>query len=389
MTMQLGTEQFMPTATIVADSISPDGTRLTTALVTFHRFILAEVNTHRKLSRNSASSRARSFESVLNDVANNPAFALSWPREQPGMSGGAELDGDDLADAQAVLRGIAEYTITQYREYLDRHPDKSTRLHKSILNRPLEWFASHTAIITSTEWDNLFHQRCDANAQPEFRVLAELMRDALAANAPTPVEWFDWHLPLVGLNPDDVTLDEVGQVKVCAARCARTSYLTHDGRRDLAEDFRLFDSTLFSKGHWSPLEHPAVAVPPGFYNHRGNFDRPWLQARHLFGQRSAGDTVERAVADLVAARETFADETITTPSVPAHLTALEAMKARFGSTGDLVEESLIDIGHRLGIDPGTPVDVIARAMRLVATFGIDELERLASEHSLPDHVEPS
>ena len=34
-------------ATVVADSINPQGDRLTSLLVTFPRIILAEVNTHR------------------------------------------------------------------------------------------------------------------------------------------------------------------------------------------------------------------------------------------------------------------------------------------------------------------------------------------------------
>lgn len=45
-------------AKILADSLSPDGVRLTTFKVTFPRIVLAEFNTHRMFSRNSASSRA-------------------------------------------------------------------------------------------------------------------------------------------------------------------------------------------------------------------------------------------------------------------------------------------------------------------------------------------
>lgn len=39
-------------AKIVADSISPQGDRLISVLCTFPRIILAEVNTHRMLSKN-------------------------------------------------------------------------------------------------------------------------------------------------------------------------------------------------------------------------------------------------------------------------------------------------------------------------------------------------
>lgn len=45
-------------AKILADSMSPDGVRLTTVEITFPRIILAELNTHRMLSKSSASSRA-------------------------------------------------------------------------------------------------------------------------------------------------------------------------------------------------------------------------------------------------------------------------------------------------------------------------------------------
>ena len=47
-----------PSARIILDSISPEGYRLTTMEVTLHRFVLAEFNTARVFSRNSASSRA-------------------------------------------------------------------------------------------------------------------------------------------------------------------------------------------------------------------------------------------------------------------------------------------------------------------------------------------
>lgn len=47
--------------------------------------------------------------------------------------------------------------------------------------------------------------------------------------------------------------------KLSVARCARVSYLTHDGRRDLAEDFKLHDR-LAENGHWSPFEHVARAL---------------------------------------------------------------------------------------------------------------------------------
>ena len=44
-------------AEIIADSKNETGNRITTMVVTFPRFIPAELNTHRMFSRNSASSK--------------------------------------------------------------------------------------------------------------------------------------------------------------------------------------------------------------------------------------------------------------------------------------------------------------------------------------------
>ena len=48
-------------AVIAADSINVKGKRITTFIVTMPRIVLAELNTHRVFSRNSASSRAIPF----------------------------------------------------------------------------------------------------------------------------------------------------------------------------------------------------------------------------------------------------------------------------------------------------------------------------------------
>ncbi len=281
--------QHETSAKVIADSITEEGVRLTTMEVTFHRFILAEVNTHRVLSRNSASSRAIPLETMLQRAINHPALPVKWAREQPGMSGGDELDGADLQDAMRVLDSIQVATTALLEAYINRHPDKSTRLHKSLLNRPLEWFMWHTAIISSTEWSNMFHQRCHPAAQPEFHKLAVMMRDALETSLPQFVQFGDWHLPYTSAQlPTEDALSIKDLIKISTSRCARVSYLTHDGVRDYSEDIRMFDETLWSKGHWSPMEHPAMAVPKHAGPKGGNFAQGWTQARY-FCERNALD----------------------------------------------------------------------------------------------------
>ena len=63
-------------ARVIADSISPQGDRLTTFILTFPRIILAEFNTHRMFSRNSASSRAIPFEKMVKSVLNSFWLAI-------------------------------------------------------------------------------------------------------------------------------------------------------------------------------------------------------------------------------------------------------------------------------------------------------------------------
>lgn len=246
----------VPTARVILDSVSPDGVRITTFECVMHRYVLAEVNTHRAFTRCSASSRAIPVERQLQRFIDEAAYPVSWPREQPGMQGGDELTGPDFDDAFDLLHAIRNSTAELIAGYLSRHPDKSTRLHKSVLNRPLEWGQWHTALITSTEWDNFFAQRCSPLAQPEFRVLAEAMRDALAASTPTPIDYDDWHTPLIQPDENDLSWDHL--IAVSAARCARVSYLNHDGVRSVADDLDLFVRLMDADPpHWSPLEHVA------------------------------------------------------------------------------------------------------------------------------------
>ena len=68
-------------AEIVAHSLSPQGDELISVLCTFPRIILAEVNTHRMLSKNTSSSRAIPFKKMVESVQNNPFIPIAWQKE--------------------------------------------------------------------------------------------------------------------------------------------------------------------------------------------------------------------------------------------------------------------------------------------------------------------
>lgn len=56
-------------ATVIADSVSPAGIRLTTVQYRAPRCILAEINTHRAFTRNARSSRAVPTAKLLDKFA--------------------------------------------------------------------------------------------------------------------------------------------------------------------------------------------------------------------------------------------------------------------------------------------------------------------------------
>lgn len=239
-------------------------------------------------SRNSASSRAIPVEKTLERLFSDPAFPVSYPSEQPGMSGGSELYGPDLLDAELLLKDIADYTLKRISEYVKVHPKDGIthRLHKSVLNRPMEWFSDHTVIVSSTEWQNFFDQRCSPDAQPEIRVVAEKMQQALWESKPVRLGHGEWHMPyieyqdLVACKPTPPEDRAIDPRHVSAARCARVSYLTHAGFRDVELDEDLYKKlTTANPPHWSPLEHVATPVRDIDSDNPGNFTG-WTQLRH-------------------------------------------------------------------------------------------------------------
>lgn len=249
-------------ARIIADSMSPDEHRLTTMEVTLPRIVLAEFNTHRAFSRNSASSRAIPVAKRIAQVEADPFIPDFWGANQAGMQAQESLDGT-----------TAEQAKREWVQALEAALDSAQALaalgtHKQLANRLLEPFMWQTIIVTATEWDNFFALRDNEMAQPEIRQAARLMRSAYNGSRPELVRMGEWHLPLI--QPDErdgiFELSENAR-KVSVARCARVSYLTHDGVRDLVKDIELYDR-LFRSGHMSPFEHVATPFTPRYYEVR-------------------------------------------------------------------------------------------------------------------------
>jgi thymidylate synthase ThyX len=277
-------------ARVLLDSCSAAGARLTTMEVRYPRFIHSEMMTHRVFSRNAASSRAIPIKKMIAAVRDEPAMPIYWGRNQSGMSAREAVAPDVEAQARAQWRAALADAL-RHAEVLS---DSGIDLHKQLVNRLLEPFAWITVIITATEWANFFTQRCHEDAQPEIKHVADLMLAAYRASEPVLVEAGRWHLPLIA--DDERALPDDLLCRLSVARCARVSYLTHDGRRDHEKDLELYERLLGggANGHWSPFEH--VATPASDALARSANFAGWEQFRKRFPDESAATFPDDAYA---------------------------------------------------------------------------------------------
>lgn len=247
------------TAKTLADSVSPAGDRLTTLELRYPRFIHAEVLTHRVFSRNASSSRAVPVARLIQDVIDDPAMPMHWGKNQPGMQARVEMVDPDKACAQDLWEMAREQALDAAESMAD------CGAHKQIVNRLLEPFAHINVVLTGTEFDNFFALRDHPDAQPEIQALAQAMRAAMEASTPQEIYSGQWHLPYVSVEERDELFDWCGgsnrvACQVSAARCARVSYLTHEGQApDRAKDQALFAKLAGVRPqHLSPTEHQAT-----------------------------------------------------------------------------------------------------------------------------------
>ncbi len=215
-------------AEIVADSISPQGDRITTYLLTFPRFILAELNTHRVFSKNSASSRAIPFEKMVKMVKENPFIPIAWQKNHSGMQGTEYLSKTDkfnLSQFMSVmidtLNNMTDRSSKDFKQFekeveervnlitglLSKYThltmtldewwllarDKAVeaasilyvfRVTKQLCNRLLEPFMWHTVLLTATEFENFFELRCPQYVSPvDIHFRHKSKKDVIAAHS--------------------------------------------------------------------------------------------------------------------------------------------------------------------------------------------------------------
>jgi hypothetical protein len=252
-------------ARVLQDSISPEGVRFITLEIEYPRFILAELNTHRMLSKNSASSRAIPVHTLHEHIKQNTAQPVHWGKNQAGMQAREELNSEQQVYAQELWLKARDSALAYSQQMSD------VGLHKQVSNRITEPWMLMKTVISGTEWRNFFWLRNHPDAQPEIQLLAQKMQEAIQLSNPQLLLPGEWHVPYVSTRRDPVSghlayfdgsdnLISAEQARIISASCcAQVSYRKTDASPEKAQ--KIFDQLINSQPcHASPVEHQATPV---------------------------------------------------------------------------------------------------------------------------------
>lgn len=349
----------MISAKIIADSKNEFGNRITTMIVTFPRIILAEFNTHRMFSRNSASSRAIPFEKMLQSVSNNPFVPIAIQKDHKGMQGIEYLEDIELDNALSNWSKNCDNAIKGAKVLSENNTTKQ------LCNRLLEPFMYHTVIVTATEWENFFALRCPKYGHkdgPDFRskkdvinflnkennmqfeqsswtdlqwlqsnkgqaeihmmALAEAMWDAYNESSPKLLKAGEWHIPfenkidyskfieLIDLESTQNKTPQEVAVMISTVMNARVSYTTIETEQSewtYDKYIKKHDELLSANPkHMSPFEHCARCMSKDEYTENGLSTMINNDGRGYFEEGVSGN-----FRGFIQYRKTFNNENIT------------------------------------------------------------------------------
>lgn len=236
------TEVGICKATVICHS---EGNLITYELV-YPRYIHAEFMTHRMFSRNAMSSRATPVTTMIKELMDDPVIPPYWFKNARGMVG-KEL----ITDPEEIKKCRNLWLDSMGAAIVSADILSSDGIHKQHINRLLEPFSYIKVICTATEWENFFKLRLAPDVQPEMRDLAIAMKKAREKSLPSSNLI---HAPYL----TEEEFESMGFPSlecISAARCARVSYLKHDGKKPSEqEDLNLAES-LIKNGHMTPFEH--------------------------------------------------------------------------------------------------------------------------------------
>lgn len=238
------------------------GKQLITFEIEYPRIILSELNTHRMLSKNSASSRAIPLNKMLESLKGRP---VRFGQANPGMQDkGVDynepvfVDGLTPFTPQEAWEKAKQSAISFSKAFFDRN------YHKQVGNRLTEPFQMMKTVISGTEWANFYWLRNHEAADPTLQELARCMQEAHEESIPRVLYPGEWHLPYVTLEAGVYSIE--GQVltleeakKVSAARCAAVSFRNTD--YTLEKSLQVFERLVGDeRKHASAFEHQATPM---------------------------------------------------------------------------------------------------------------------------------
>ena len=283
--------------TIIKDSISPDGNRLTTFELRYPRIIHSEFMTHRMFSRNASSSRAIPITRIIEDVISDPAFPSAWGLNGKGMQDHGKMSETGIAEAKALWLQGRDYAVEVARKMLELKEVP----HKQIVNRLLESYSHINVVVTATNYDNFFWLRRHEDADPTIYELADKMWNEYKNSTPKQIGYGEWHLPYTSQEDIDLAAKYIlsknleitketmleAYITMSVARCARVSYKTRDNKTpSVQQDAELYATLLESEPlHASPAEHQATPDRRFWFgwefgHQNGNFTG-WRQYRKM------------------------------------------------------------------------------------------------------------
>lgn len=266
-------------AKILNHSVNPHGNvELVSFEVEYPHAVHKDIMTHR-WARNFQSFRAFPPEKVIQKILADPFRPEVFSERVQGMGRGREIAeqriantfwDDHISNALLTAKSMLELGIAKEQV--------------NFVLQDLTWIRG---IITTTmpQLVNFFNLRLDLDengsprARPEVHRIASMMKNSYDLSTPVEVQPGDWHLPYISQEDQDNYGLKV-LLALSVARCARISYLTHDGVRDPQKDIALCDK-LRNDGHMSPFEHQGQAIYEPWFDalQTGSFGFGWRQYR--------------------------------------------------------------------------------------------------------------
>ena len=218
----------------------------------YHNFLANGITVHNCFSRNASSSRAVPVERTIQNILNDPWVPSDVYKNCKGMQ------GKDIVNEDEYDVFCEEWQDATFKAIEVAHKMIDNGYHKQHINRILEPFTKIKVIVTATEWNNFFNLRLSPDADPEIQHLAKAIKLAMDAVSNTYI-YINAHggrtLPYVNVDEMDAIDDLRILTLISAARCARVSYLNHDGSKpDILKDLALA-KRLIDSGHMTPFEH--------------------------------------------------------------------------------------------------------------------------------------